>query len=373
MEGHDMDNDIVHWWKTDLGDEEIRGVEESIRSRHINQGPVCKKLEDELAQILNVPYVVLTTNGSTALAMSLMACGVGPGDEVIVPAITYIATAHSVLLLGAKVRLVDVQPDRPLIDVNQIEAAITDKTKVILPVHLNGAACDIDAIKTLAKKYELKVIEDTAQAFCSRNSAGYLGTQSDFGIFSMSIAKLITTGEGGFAATRDEASYMKLLKLRNQGVLSVPNNIFDGFGFNLRFNDMLAGVGLAQALKLSEKLAAVKRTYNFYKEQLEELDYLKVLKIRVDEGEVPLWSQALCAERNKVIELLGERGIEARPFNPCLSDSKHLESPDNFPAARMFAEKGLTLPSGPDQGEDNLARTVGALRQIAGEIKTAIK
>ena len=368
-----MDNDIVHWWKTDLGNEEIRGVEESIRNRYINQGPVCKKLEGELAQILNVPYVVLTTSGSMALAMSLMACGVGPGDEVIVPAISYIATAHSVLLLGAKVRLVDVQPDRPLIDVNKIEAAITTNTKVILPVHLNGAACDIDAIKTLANKYGLKVIEDTAQGFCSSNSAGYLGTQSDFGTFSMSIAKLITTGEGGFAATSNEASYTKLLKLRNQGVLSVPDNIFDGFGFNLRFNDILAGVGLAQARKLPEKLTAVKRTYNFYKEQLAELDYLKVLEIRVDEGEVPLWTQALCSERDKVIELLGECGIEARPFNPCLSDSKHLENPDNFPAARIFAENGLTLPSGPDQGEDNLSRTAHALRQIAGKIKTAIK
>lgn len=368
-----MNNPIVPWWKTDLGEDEIRGVERSIRDRHINQGPVCKELEAKLAGILGVEHIALTTSGSMALALSLIASGVKSGDEVIIPAISFIATAHAVLFVGGKVKLVDVCEDKPLIDPEKIEAAITDKTKAVIAVHLNGAACDIEAIKTIAKKYDLKVIEDSAQALGSKNSAGYLGTQSDFGTFSMSIAKLITTGEGGFVATNNQNAYTSILKLRNQGVLSVPDNIFDGFGFNCRFNDMLAGIGIVQAEKLDQKIASVKRIYNFYKENLSDLSYLKVMDAEIEGGQVPLWTQAICAERDKVIKLLEAHGIQARPFNPPLNESKHLGNSGNFPLAKKFAQNGITLPCGPDQTQENLDRSVLALHKIAGEISTSVE
>ncbi len=361
----------VPWWFTDLGDDEIRAMAAAIRDRHIQCGPVCAELERKLAEILGVPYVVTASSGSAALALSLLACGVGPGDEVIVPAATYIATAHACLLAGARVRLVDVLPNRPLIDPAAVEAAITEKTRAVIAVHLNGAACDMAAINAVAGQHGLRVIEDAAQALGSRNAAGALGTQGDAGAFSMSIAKLIATGEGGFVATRDADTHRKLIGLRNQGVRSIVKNVFDGFGFNFRLTDMLAAMGVAQTAKLPAKIAAVKGLYERYAEQLANLSYLRMLNMRMEDGEVPLWAVVLCAEREMVVDLLEQRGIQTRPVNPCLAASPHLDNAGHFPNAERFCAAGLRIPSGPDQSPENLERTIEALHDIAGDMEEA--
>ncbi len=164
----------------------------------------------------------------------------------------------------------------------------------------------------------------------------------------------------------------RLHKLRNQGVNVVADNVFDDFGFNLRFNDMLAAVGIAQMDRLEEKAESVKRVYEFYRNEVHGLHYLKLLKVDIEGGELPLWTQVLCAEREKVISLLGDRNIQARPFHPCLNASPQLGDSRSFPVAESFAKLGLTLPSGPDQTQDNLKRTVAALHEIASEIETTI-
>ena len=368
----DVKSDLIPWWRTDLGDAEILGLTAAIRGRHINRGPLCEELERRLAEMLGVPHVVVTTSGSVALLMSLLACGVEPGDEVIMPAGAFIAGAHAALLIGAKIRLVDVCAGRPLIDADLIEPAITGRTKVILPVHLNGTACDTVAIREVAGRHGVKVIEDAAQAFTSRGPDGTLGTLADAGAFSMGITKLITTGEGGFIATADEEIDAKLRKLRNHGALVLADNVFDEFGLNFRFNDMLAAVALAQLDKLSEKTEALKRIRAFYCERLAGLAYIRLIDVRVDEGEVPLWTEAVCAERDKVVALLRDRGIGAKPFHPCLAESPHLDATGDFPNAVHFAEHGLFLPSGPDQPQENLTRTADALHDIADEIETTV-
>jgi len=368
-----VSSNLIPWWRTDLGDAEISGVAEAIRGRHINRGPLCKELERRLAEMLGVPYVVVTTSGSVALLMSLLACGVEPGDEVIMPAGAFIAGAHAALLIGAKVRLVDVCADRPLIDTNLIEAAITDRTKVMLPVHLNGTACDMAAIKDVAGRHGVKVVEDAAQAFTSRGPDGTLGTLADAGAFSMGITKLITTGEGGFVATADEEMDAKLRKLRNHGALVLADNVFDEFGLNFRFNDMLAAVALAQLDKVSEKIEALKRIRAFYCERLAGLAYIRLIDVRVDQGELPLWTEAVCSERDKVVALLRDRGIQAKPSHPCLADSPHLDAAGDFPNAAHFAEHGLVLPSGPDQPQSDLERVVEALHDVGRNIHTALE
>jgi dTDP-4-amino-4,6-dideoxygalactose transaminase len=363
---------MVHWWKVDLGDDEIDAVTHSLRNRHVNQGPVCAELERKLAEQLGVPHVVLTTSGSAAILLSLMAAGVKPGDEVIVPALTFIATAHAVLMLGAKLKLVDVEFDRPVLDVEQVERALSSHTTAVVPVHLNGRSCDMTGLSKLAENRGLRVIEDSAQAFCSRNRQGCLGTQSDASAFSMSIAKLITTGEGGFIATSNRATDEQLRRLRNQGVSSIADNVFDSFGFNFRFNDIQAAIGLAQLQKLPEKISAIRRLYQFYDEQLAGIHFLKIMPSNVEVGELPLCTDVLCADRDRVIGLLSKRGIQARPSHPCLADSPHLAQPGAWPRARFFAAHGLTLPSGPDQTAESIDRVVKALHEIASDISTHI-
>jgi dTDP-4-amino-4,6-dideoxygalactose transaminase len=358
----------VPWWFTRLGDAEIAGVNRAIHACHINNGPVCRELEQRLAQVLDVPHVLLTTSGSAALVLALLAHGVGPGDEVIVPAATFIATAHAVQLIGATVRLADVQPDRPLLDPACAAAQITDRTKAIIAVHLNGCACDVDALQELARPRGIAVIEDSAQAFASRGPHGLLGTRADTGTFSMSIAKLMTTGEGGFAACRDAEIAARIFRLRNQGTQMVANNVFDGFGFNFRFTDMMAAVGHAQLDRLEAKTHAVRRLYERYRDAVAPLACLRMLEVRTETGELPLWSQVVCAERDRVCALLAAQGIQSRPFNPPLSASPHITDGGTYPNAEFFARHVLTLPSGPDQGEENIERVLAVLKHIGATL-----
>jgi dTDP-4-amino-4,6-dideoxygalactose transaminase len=205
----------IPWWKTSLGKEEAQRIEKAVLSRCITQGPLTEKLEKKIAELLDVPYVVLTINGSAALLMALAACDIKPQDEVVVPNFTFIATAQAPLFLGAKIKLVDVEQTRPVIDIKEIRKSITKKTKVIIPVHVNGRSADMNLINKIAAEHNLRVIEDSVQSLCSQNEFGYLGTQSDIGVFSLGITKFITAGMGGFLVTRNKKLFNKLRKIRN--------------------------------------------------------------------------------------------------------------------------------------------------------------
>ena len=366
---------LIPWWKTNLGKSETAKVKEVILNRYITQGVITEKLEKRLAKLLNIPYVVLTTNGSTALLMALVALGIKPGDEVIIPGLTFVATAQAPLLLGAKVKLVDVECKRPLIDVKRIEEAITPKTKVIIPVHLNGRAADVKNIKKIAAKYSLKVVEDAVQALCSQNSYGYLGTQSDIGAFSLGVTKLITAGQGGFVVTKDKNIFKMLKKIRNHGISSHSNPLpkCDTFGFNFKFNDILAGIGLSQIEKVKEKIQAHKNIYNFYKKELQNLDYIKIINVDTTKGELPLWVEAVCARREKVIALLRSKRIQAKPFYPPLNESAYLNNRRVFKYSKIYANYGIVLPSGPDQSREDLRYIVRILKEVNFNISPKFK
>ncbi len=356
----------IRWWRTDIGDDAIAAVTSAIRERRINQGPECIAFERALADYVGVPHAVATTSGSVALFLALRACGVGPGDEVIVPALTFIAPAHAALWLGASVRLVDVLPHRPLMDPVQVQRAVSRRTKAIVCVHLNGRAVDVPAIR--AGTSSVAVIEDCAQALGSRNGSAFLGTSEDAGTFSLSISKLITTGEGGLVVTSDPHVQLRLAKLRNHGVLRIADNVFPDIGFNFRLTDMQAAIGLTQLRAIDAKIAALRSVYRCYREMLDGLRSVRLLDTNRPPGEVPLWVEAVCAERDKVVAELGRRGIEAKPFHPCLSGSPHLRAQGEFPNAVRFASEGLILPSGPDQSTADLHRVGEALREIAAKI-----
>src|SRR3989338_9636586 len=176
-----MVKDTMNWWNIEFGDEEADATSLAIRMKNISQGKLTLEFEQKLAEILEVPYVVCTTSGSMALLMAYMALGIKPGDEIIIPNRTFIATAHAAMLLGAKGVLVDARPDLPTMDVSQLEREVTARTRAIMPVHLNGRAVDMTAVNQVAKEYGLLVVEDAAQALFSRNADGFLGTQSDAG------------------------------------------------------------------------------------------------------------------------------------------------------------------------------------------------
>ena len=357
----------VSWWRTDIGDREIAAIENAIRGRHINSGPLSRQLEHALAEQLEVPHVVLTTSGSVALVLAMIAAGIGPGDEVIIPAVPFIAPAHAARLLGAKVVLADVLSERrPTIDPDRIEEAITERSKAIVVIHPNGKACDLDRINEIARKSGVVVIEDTAQAFRSRGHKGWLGTASDFGTFSLGITKLITTGEGGFVVVHDEEKAEKLRRVRNHGTIAIVDNVFPSLGCNFRMTDLQAAMGLAQIKALQEKIDGVSRVYEFYAQRLSDIPSIEMLDLRIEEGELPLWMEVLCDERDRVVIEMEGRGIQTKPFHPSLVESPHLQVDGDFPNAARLAARGLTLPSGADQSEADLQRTVDTLREVIG-------
>jgi perosamine synthetase len=348
-------NDIVvPYWRTTFTNGEVSAISDAISNEHVSQGPVVAEFERQLAAYLGMPYAVATTSGSMALLMSLLAANVGPGDEVIVPNRTWIATAHAPFLLGAKVVLVDVEPGRPIIDANLIERFITKKTKVIMPVHMCGRSADMRAINEVARRNKLVVIEDAAQALGSKNADGYLGTQSNMGCFSFSVAKIISTGQGGFVTTRCEETYKRLIALRTQGVGDVINASWTIPGFNFRFTDVLAAIGKVQLGLLSRRIERVKEIYKMYALGLKESASTKIIPVNLDDGEVPIYVEALCTDRLELINFLAARGIQCRPFYPDLNNAGYLSNFGSYPNSKPFGLNGVYLPAGPDQSLSNI-------------------
>ena len=362
--------DPIPYWCTRLGSDEAAKVAQSIAAGRLSQSGVTDQFERALAAFLDVPHVVATTSGSTALYLAAVGLGIGPGDEVILPARTFVATAHAVLLAGGTVRLVDVQRERTLIDPAQIEAAITPRTKAILPVHLNGNGAGLPAIRAIARKHGLLVFEDAAQAFASRALDGYLGTRTAAGCFSLGVTKFITTGQGGFVATADAALAERMRSFRGHGVADTFNATYDRLGFNLRFNDLLSSIGLVQLAKVPAKIEAHVRLHDAYREGLAGIETVRLLDVDRASGNVPLWAEALVADRDRTIALLAERNIQARPFLPNLSVSPHLGAfrDDDFPNAQAFARDGIFLPSGPDLPLAAVQRVCAVLREIEPQL-----
>jgi len=354
---------MISWWRISFGEEEIQKVAEAIREEHISQGPITEEFERKVGRLLDAPYVVGTTNGSMALLISLLACGIKPGDEVIVPNRTWIATAHAVALLGAKVVLVDVEEERPIIDDTKIEEKITPRTKAIIPVHLNGRSANMREINRIAAKYGISVIEDAAQALYSRNADGFLGLQSDIGCFSLAVAKIISTGQGGFMVVHDQEMYDKLKLIRIHGTASTIDAVWTQVGFNFRLTDVLAAIGLVQLDKLADNIANVKRIYQLYQEVIPRLDFLKFIPVDIEAGEIPTYIEVLCPERERLIQFLEERDIQTRPFYPDLHLAEYFGATGDFPNSRKYSEQGLFLPCGPAQPMDNIEQVLDVLHQ----------
>lgn len=368
LEINNRSNNIIKvpWWRTSFGMEEVERIAWAISNEHISQGPVVQEFESRLSDYLGVPHVVATTSGSMAILMALWAIGVGPGDEVIVPNRTWIATAHAPFLLGAKVRLVDVEADRPIIDPTKIEESITARTKAIIPVHLNGRSADLNKINGIARKYGITVIEDAAQALGSRNQDGLLGTQSEMGCFSLSVAKIIATGQGGFVVTRNKHLFEKLAAMRTHGVGSVIDAEWTQPGFNFRFTDILASIGLVQLTRLTERVEKVKVIYRRYAAAMSDLSSLRLLPVDIENGELPIYVEALCPERDRLIRFLSERGIQCRPFYPNLSEAPYFDYHEDFPNSEMFAKQGIFLPCGPEQPLGNIELVIDSLIDFQG-------
>ncbi len=286
------------------------------------------------------------------------------GDEVIVPCNTWIATANAAMLVGAKVKLVDVLSDRPIIDHEKIAEKITSRTRAIIPVHLNGRAANTKEIKKIASKYNILVIEDACQALLSKNENGFLGTQSLTGCFSFGVTKLITTGQGGMVVTNDKEMYNKLLLVRNNGMESILTPKYERFGVNFKFSDILAAVGIAQLNIIKDHAKSIYELYKKYDDALKNMSLIKLIPVDYNNGELPLYVEIITDHRTKLMEYLKKNGIYTRVLPPALIEAPQLKQAGKYPNSKYFGDNGLYLPSGPDQEKRDIEKVIYSLKEF---------
>ena len=252
-----------------ITEKEIQYVNDAIRSGWVSSlGYYIEELEKKFAAFCGVDYCVLTNNGTTGLHLALEALNIQADDEIIIPDLTFIATANAVAYIGAKPIMIDIDPDTLCMDHTKIEGAITEKTKAIIPVHLYGHPADMDEINKIAKKHNLLVIEDAAEAHGAKYKHKTVGSLSDCGVFSFYGNKIITTGEGGAITTDSKELYERCKFLRDHAMSKTKRYWHTEVGYNYRMTNLQAALGLAQLTRIDEIIANRVDIFNWYKKYL---------------------------------------------------------------------------------------------------------
>jgi dTDP-4-amino-4,6-dideoxygalactose transaminase len=371
----------------DIGDEEIAAVVDCLRSGWVTTGPKTRQFEQLFAAYLGDGVEAIAVNSATAgLHLALEALGIGPGDEVIVPTLTFTATAEVVRYLGAQPVFVDTDPDTLNLDLQALEAAIGPHTRAIIPVHYAGLACDMDAIMDLARIYGLKVVEDAAHAFPTRYKGKLVGTLgSDVTVFSFYANKTMTTGEGGMVVTRDAALARRIRMMRIHGI---SQDTFQRYtsrspawfyevvaaGFKYNLTDLASAMGIAQLAKIDRFLTRRQCLAAEYNTALRGLPLR--LPALPGAGSTHAWHLYVVRltddariGRDELISKLSERGIGTSvhfiPLHrqPIWRDSCHL-SPEQFPAAEAAFMRMLSLPLYTKMSDADQQRTIANLREL---------
>ncbi|VXA92828.1 DegT/DnrJ/EryC1/StrS aminotransferase family protein [Massilia sp. 9I] len=371
----------------DIGDEEIRAVEVCLRSGWVTTGPTTRRFEQDFRAYLGGDVEAISVNSATAgLHLALESVGIGPGDEVIVPTMTFTATAEVVRYLGARPVFVDVEPGTLNISPAAVAAAITPRTRAIMPVHYAGLACDMDAILDLAARHGLRVIDDAAHAFPTRLDGKLVGTLgSDITVFSFYANKTMTTGEGGMIVTRDPELAARMRCMRLHGI---SRDAFDRYtsrvpawfyeviaaGFKYNLTDIASAIGIEQLRKIDR--FQQRRTWlaQRYDEALAELPLQ--LPVHPILGSTHAWhlyvvrlTDGAGIGRDELINELAERGIGTSvhfiPLHrqPYWRDSYGL-NPEAFPVAEASFERMLTLPLYTRMLDSDQDRVVAALYEL---------
>ena len=314
----------INTWNISLGEREAQAAYDSIIERNLSEGVKVKELEKRLAAFLGRKYAICVPNGSSAVLLAMMGIGIRPGDEVIIPDFTFIATGHAPKLLGANVVLADTKQDVPLLDVERALELITSKTKAIVTVHLNGRRADTKLLKEKLRGTGIYVIDDSCQAFASGTDGDFAGCDSDIACYSFAVTKIMTTAQGGFVTTNNDELYARMKKLKMQGMDNIfESNLYQLAGFNLKYTDILASIGLVQLDKIQQKVETSKSNYKMYVDALKGKNQFKMIPTK--ENEVVYTPDILCEDSKKVREYLESKEIQVRPAGACLHNADYFE------------------------------------------------
>ena len=383
-------SEFIPFHRPAIDEDEIRSVVETLKSGWLTTGPKVQRFEEEFARYLDCRHAVAVNSGTAALHLALDATGIKEGDEVILPTMTFAATAEVVLYFKARPVLVDCQPGTLNIDPMQIETAITSRTKAIIPVHIGGQPCDMGPILALARRCNLRVIEDAAHALPAAYHGKNVGTVGDITCFSFYATKTITTGEGGMATTENPewANRMRMMSLHGISHDAWKRYTKEGSwyyeildpGFKYNLTDIAAAIGIEQLKKCDEFWKARQRIAMNYSKAFADL---KEIQLPICQNDVQhAWHlfviqlnlERLKIGRNQFIEALREKEIGTSVhfiplhLHPYYRD-KFGYKPEDFPNASAAFERIISLPVYPGMAEANVRDVIVAVRQIVQEYR----
>lgn len=344
-----------------------------------SEGPFVKEFEQKMSASVGRKYGIAVSNGTAALEVAAQALGIGKGDEVIMPTFTIISCAMAVTKLGAIPVLVDSDLHTWNMSVEEIEAKITSKTKAIMMIHLYGLPVEVDKVLALAKKYDLKVIEDAAEMHGQTYKGKPCGSFGDISTFSFYPNKHVTTGEGGMVVTDDEELAERCRILRNLCFRKDVRYVHDEISDNYRFTNLQAAVGLAQLERLDEFVARKRAMGKYYTEKLKDIEGLILPIEKTDYADNIYWVYGILLDErikvdNKMMQkLLREEGIGARTFFWCMHEQpvyreQGLFKEETYPNAEYLARKGFYIPSGLALTEEQMERVAAGVRKILSQL-----
>lgn len=369
-----------------LSDEEWEAVKEPLLSGWLTQGPKVSAFEKEFAKMHDVNHALAVTSCTTGLHLALVAMGIGPGDEVIVPAFTWVATANVVLYCGATPVFCDVDTKTFNIKVEDIASKITARTKAIIPVHLFGLCADVDAIRAVIPSH-VKILEDAACAAGASYKGKFAGSLGDMAAFSFHPRKSITTGEGGMVTTNNKELNRSAEIMRNHGAEiseEVRHNSakpyllpdFKMLGFNYRMTDLQAAVGLVQLNKLQSFIKERQTWAEYYTVQLQSLEWLKPQTVSKDITQ-HAWQAYVCyvdpktapMPRNDMMDILQQKGIATRPGTHAVHmltfyKDKYGIKVDDFPGAKACDQNTMAIPLHNKMTKEDFDYVIEALHDV---------
>lgn len=349
----------IPWAKPVFAAKEKEYLIDALESTWISGGHYIEKFEDSFRRYNKSSYCITTSNGTTSLQLALLALGIGPGDEVIVPGFTFVAPANMVIALGAKPVYADIDKQTWCIDPSAVEHCISSKTKAIIVVHVYGNVCDMDAIMDISSRNNISVIEDAAEAAFSQYKGKYAGTFGDIGCFSFQATKTITMGEGGCVLTNNEEIHKRMRLIRDHGMRKDKRYWHDVVGFNFRLTNLQAAVGCGQLENIESIIVSRRRMYEFYKTQLENEYGISMQQFSPDVEPV-VWAiavkidpDAFKGNRDFLIHGLLDAGVETRPgFYPF--SSMPLYRAPKLPVSENVGLNVISLPSHPSLSHDEI-------------------
>lgn len=353
-----------------IGKEEQKAVSEYLKSGGwLMEFKKTIEFEEMIAAYTGARYASVVSNGTVSLFIALKALGIGQEDEVLVPNYTMIASANVVILAGAKPVLIDIRKDNLCIDLNLAKEAITKKTKALMYVSINGRSGDMDEVVDFCKKYNLLLVEDAAQSLGSKWKGKHLGTFGEIGSFSFSAPKVITTGQGGALITDDDDLIKKIRQIKDFGRIKSGVDEHIALGYNFKFTDLQAVVGIEQMKKLPWRVQRKKEIYDLYQKELNQVPQVQFIPTNLEDTS-PWLIDIFADNRNELCEYLLNDQIGSRKFYPAIytqapyNEWQEYKNSKDFPVSKDISLKGIWLPSASSLTDEEVLRICGVIKQF---------